>query len=92
MAEAGVHGSWIDEVGEAELFDAALPLEVGVVDGGQQLGFFDGKEAIVDGVVDDFAGHRVGECLLQHVGQQTCGFGHHSAAGFLAHSQQARAG
>ena len=59
VGEAGVHGAGVDEVGEAELLDATLALEEGVLDDGEEHGVVDGEEAVVDGVVDDlaFVGH-----------------------------------
>ena len=52
VAEARMHGAGVDEVGQAQLLDAALALEVGVLDDLQDYRVVDGEESVVDGVVD----------------------------------------
>ena len=64
VAEARVHSSGIYEAGEAELLDASGALEEGVVDDREEEWVVDGEEAVVYGVVNDFAFCHVGCWLL----------------------------
>ena len=53
VAEAGVHGARVDEVGEPQLLDAALALEIRVFDNLQYHRVIDREKPVIDGVVDN---------------------------------------
>lgn len=58
VGETGVGGSGIDKGCESELLDAALSLKEGMLDDLEYDGIVDGKETVVDRVIDNFVfGH-----------------------------------
>ena len=84
VAEPRVHGSGIDQIGQPQLLDAPLTLEIRMVNHTQNHRVVDAEETIIHRVVDYLAlGHN--DILFLDFSQQTGGIGHHLGAGSLAH-------